>query len=369
MSFRLGTIFYVFAVLGAALATFGAGGGIVAAGIVFAFWGWRIHGPKPQLGCLQLVAAALLVGILIALLLPAVQSARPAARRNQCANNLKQIALALLMYESAVRTMPPAYIADANGKPTHSWRVLILPYLSQQTLFGKYNFNEPWNGPNNSKLTAQAPDVYRCPGHEDDADQNPLETNYIAIVGPGSVFPGAAGSPIRAISDGTSKTITVIEASGLGVNWMEPRDLTIDEAVELLTTKPRSGHRTIEDGVFTTTYYETSERYVAFVDGHVEWVSPLADEEIARALLTAAGGERLPQESEMMFVEPKSTTVVKWGKVWGLILFLALAVLPAARTWRRGVRAVNASPSERSDVDKNKVGVAADAKGAGDRAI
>jgi hypothetical protein len=67
--------------------------------------------------------------VLICLLLPAVRSARGPARRAQCGNNLKQIALALLTYETVYHALPPAYTVDADGKPLHSWRTLILPYL------------------------------------------------------------------------------------------------------------------------------------------------------------------------------------------------------------------------------------------------
>src|SRR5262245_66359 len=92
-----------------------------------------------------------------ALLLPAVQQGREAARRSQCKNNLKQIALALLNYESRYGTFPPAYVADESGKPMHSWRVLILPDLDQQALYNDYNFSEPWDGPNNSRLLTRIP--------------------------------------------------------------------------------------------------------------------------------------------------------------------------------------------------------------------
>ena len=86
-------------------------------------------------------------GILVALLLPAVQASREAARRAQCANNLKQIGLAFHNYHDAHKTFPPAYIPDKDGKPMHSWRVLILPYLEQQALYKRYNFDEPWDSP------------------------------------------------------------------------------------------------------------------------------------------------------------------------------------------------------------------------------
>ena len=74
-----------------------------------------------------------------------------------CKNNLKQIALALHNYHQANGCFPPAYIADKNGRPMHSWRVLILPYLELDHLYKQYNFNEPWDGPNNKKLLAARP--------------------------------------------------------------------------------------------------------------------------------------------------------------------------------------------------------------------
>src|SRR5262249_20258199 len=70
-----------------------------------------------------------IIAILIFLFLPAVRSSGPAVLRVQCTNNLKQIALALYNYEQEHKALPPAYTVDANGRPLHSWRTLILPYL------------------------------------------------------------------------------------------------------------------------------------------------------------------------------------------------------------------------------------------------
>ena len=66
-------------------------------------------------------------------------------------------------YHGKNKHFAPAYVADENGKPMHSWRVLLLPMLEQQALYESYDFDEPWNGPNNSRLLAQTPPSYQCP--------------------------------------------------------------------------------------------------------------------------------------------------------------------------------------------------------------
>src|SRR4029453_12945484 len=89
------------------------------------------------LGCIgALLFSCAPIGV--ALLLPAVQQAREAARRTQCKNNLKQIGLALHNYADVYGSFPPAYIADETDKPMHSWRVLILPFLDQDQLYKEY---------------------------------------------------------------------------------------------------------------------------------------------------------------------------------------------------------------------------------------
>lgn len=87
--------------------------------------------PKPssrrRITLVELLVVLSIVAVLIALLLPATRSARPAAHRAMCVNNLRQIALALHNYEQVCKCLPPAYTVDASGRPLHSWRTLILP--------------------------------------------------------------------------------------------------------------------------------------------------------------------------------------------------------------------------------------------------
>ena len=100
---------------------------------------------------------------MVAMLVPAVQQARAAARRVQSQNNLKQIALALHNYHSAYTHFPAQTVLGPDGKTVHSWRVAILPFLNQVDLYKQYQLSEPWDSESNLKVLSQMPPVYRDP--------------------------------------------------------------------------------------------------------------------------------------------------------------------------------------------------------------
>jgi prepilin-type N-terminal cleavage/methylation domain-containing protein len=94
----------------------------------------------------ELLVVIAIIGVLVALLLPAVQAARESARRAQCQSNIKQLALGVLNYETAKKSLPPGGITDGPCCGTQSgagWTILILPYVEQQALYAKYDFDEP----------------------------------------------------------------------------------------------------------------------------------------------------------------------------------------------------------------------------------
>ena len=93
----------------------------------------------------------------------AIGQAREAARRSQCKNNLKMIGLALQNYHDMYRSFPPAFVADENGKPMYSWRVLLLPHLEHAPLYKKYDLSQPWDSPANKAVLDNMPDVFACP--------------------------------------------------------------------------------------------------------------------------------------------------------------------------------------------------------------
>ena len=240
---------------------------------------------KPRGSWFLRALAVVAIGVLlVGLLLPATRSARPAAYRMQCANNLKQIGLALLNYEDVYGTLPPAYIANADGTPMHSWRVLILPFLEQGALYKQYRFDEPWNGPNNSRMADQIPSIYRCPSFSPQHDRNAeptdsaLHTPYVVLCDENTPFPGSRAMSISEIKDGASETLAVAEVDSECVPWMAPRDIDVAGFARVLN---KSKHRR----------QHTGGLHAAMVNGTVRFISQTIDRDMLHQLSTASGGE------------------------------------------------------------------------------
>jgi hypothetical protein len=270
VQFRLQTLLLVFVVAWSSLAVFGMGGIVVfpfAVGLGICL--------SRAASITGLFAVLLVLMLLIALLLPAAQSARESARQAQCMNNLKQIALALLTYDQHYGCFPPAYIADKNGKPTHSWRVLILRLCGMLT---PYKLNEPWDGPNNKRLLAACPSIYRCPSDENAQSPSATQTSYVAIVGANTAWSGEKSRHLKELAGkgGASHTIMVVEVANSGIHWAEPRDLSVESIAQAAAAAPNSvgfvKHVRRTDGFFF--YHDTVVHgiNVALADGSVRFL-------------------------------------------------------------------------------------------------
>jgi prepilin-type processing-associated H-X9-DG protein len=233
-------------------------------------------------GCLAMLLVA--GGLLVALLYPAMQSARARARRAECPNNLKQIGLALHNYHDTYGSLPPAYLPDKDGKPVHSWRVLILPFLGEQALYDQYNFDQPWDSPANQAVINQVPRVFQCPMAG--LAPNSTETNYLIIAGPGTLFDGAKATKFQEVTDGTANTIMAVEVVNAGVSWAEPVDLDASRlSFPLSTGGPgRTGSR------------HPGGIHALFGDGSVRFLSDTTLPATVQALTTKAGGEVVPAD-------------------------------------------------------------------------
>lgn len=221
--------------------------------------------------------------LLLPSLLPGLFQSPEPGRRSGCTNNLKQIGIALANYHEAYKTYPPGYLADSDGKPKHSWRVLLLPFFEDPEILAlakQYDFREPWNGPHNRLLTDKMPIVYRCPSDVENSDK----ANYVAVVGESTAWPAPAARRIRDLVDGTSTTISVVEVVDSDISWMEPRDLTFEQA-GLGINRPGSqpGIRSRHGG----------GAQFLFCDGSVHYLNNEIPHDTLQKLLTATGGEEV----------------------------------------------------------------------------
>jgi len=212
------------------------------------------------------------IGVLVALLLPAVQAAREAARRSQSVNNLKQIGLAMHNYHDVYKTFPPRANFDKSGKPLLSWRVHVLPYIEQQALYREFHLDEPWDSAHNKKLIPRMPALYQNPS----APLRPGMAHYLAVSGKGLMFEGSKGRALAEIANGASNTIMALEVDpARAVPWTKPDDWQFNAA------KPLAGLGKAHPGGFNA----------LFADGSVRFISVTVDAKVFRAMLTITGDD------------------------------------------------------------------------------
>jgi hypothetical protein len=207
----------------------------------------------------------------VALLLPAVQAAREAARRAQCSNNLKQIALAMHNYHTVHNVLPPGLTVSPDGKPLLSWRVLLLPYLNQNSLYEQFKLDEPWDSPNNKPLLAQMPNVFQCPSAP---QAGPDKTVYQVLIGPGTLFDKPEGNSFSDVTDGTVNTLMVVE-SKVPAPWTQP------EGLKFTPETPIQGLGSAHAGGFDA----------AFADGSIKFIKNSIAPNMLDAMATRNGGE------------------------------------------------------------------------------
>ncbi len=281
----------------------------------------------------ELLVVIAIIGVLVALLLPAVQAAREAARRSQCLNNLHQMGVALYGYHDSHRSFPSAYIWPNRAL----WSGLILNQMEQVPLYDTLEFGEPWDvndSPNELACATYLP-AYRCPSstnlrHMDlQGITRRVPCNYLACAsGTGtreSGPPPVVGLPdsdgmfyvnsdtrVADIRDGTSSTVAIGEtlvridvqgpdlhgvvqivdhwyigtpsgdanevsegmgSTGVAINSVDMPDVFVDEKELCFSSRHPGGAQ------------------VLFADGHAAFISETIDRDVWSALGTRAGGE------------------------------------------------------------------------------
>lgn len=235
----------------------------------------------------RILAIPVVFLLFMVITLPMREAARAPIRSLVCRNHMEQIVLAMHKYHDDHGCFPPAYVADEDAQPMHSWRTLILPYLERADLYERYDFEEPWNGPNNSQL-AESTDQFRCFSDRD--------TSYSLITGDGTAWADGRAPKLDEFTDGADQTIILVEVADSNISWLEPRDLTREEAMRGINAGLAMGISSRHPGRGLSEGQGSAN--VVFADGsgvRLENDFPLDE---LRKLLTYQGGEEVERPED-----------------------------------------------------------------------
>jgi len=291
---------------------------------------------------IELLVVIAIIGILVSLILPAVQQARESARQSGCRNNLKQIGLALHNYHGSHRLFPPSSTSDVEqggwivvptSRHIHSWSSLILPYVDQVPLHDQINFNASSMAPANLLVGEMLPPVFRCPtysGAKFSVDENYSRlsprcaiTNYASMgsTDVGHIYGGNSGlltpngtmfplssTTIEAMTDGTTQTVIVCETREEEMMvWMDGGTAALVARPYDAGNPPTYGQRQVSLNFRPYFIYDNpSSEYGPssmhpggalhlLGDGSVQFLSENIDERVYAALATFAGKEQIDQ--------------------------------------------------------------------------
>ncbi len=221
------------------------------------------------------LGGAAVLAVVVTLLMPATRRVPQAAKRAICSNQLKQLALAMHTYEGQYGALPPAYTVDAEGKPLHSWRALILPYVDQVELYNKIDFSKPWDHPANREAYGTQIPVFQCPAA---SGLKPQYTTYLAVVAPDSCLRPGTSCKLSDVKDSADDTLLLVEVSAVrSVHWMSPQDADERLILEVLSRPDElSHHRAIN---------------AAMVSGVVQGIGDHWKPAALRAIVTIAGSD------------------------------------------------------------------------------
>jgi prepilin-type N-terminal cleavage/methylation domain-containing protein/prepilin-type processing-associated H-X9-DG protein len=299
---------------------------------------------------IELLVVIAIIAVLIGLLVPAVQKVRTAAARIQCANNLKQLGLAMHNCHDTTGNFPPAYVnlgpyGNSGYSITHGWAPFLLPYIEQQPLYDLYLWDLPFYVPANQPVVSRHLKLFQCPS-------TPGQDRYMTF-GPWAAFgtkgacgdytitlgvdpllaqldwvdrvgdyrgaltnmplpalmlsPTLSGTRLADITDGCSTTILLIEDAGRPRLWQVGKagpDQAIDggpwdhyKGSIILQGSTPDGKTTPGPCAINCTNdhevyaFHTGGANAVFADGHVQFLQASMDIRVMARLITRAGGE------------------------------------------------------------------------------
>lgn len=294
----------------------------------------------------ELLVVIAIIAMLVTLLLPAVQAARAAARRTQCSNNLRQIGLGMLNYESTRQHFPPGQVRSSPDAMPMAWSAFFLPFIEESAINDRIDFKKPLTDEVNWAATGTHIQTYLCPStgrrsllrtadnrigdmnRNEQVDQRLGEgmacIDYLGISGPGKNirrangdkylrnkgvliglkdYPPEALEPkkirVQQITDGLSKTVVVAECTGRGAfrdgvweldgAWAAGENVS---AVKLPINPPAAENWDAEE-IFSD---HPGGAHVLFCDGSVKFLSEDVEMLLLAAICTRSGREGIENQ-------------------------------------------------------------------------
>lgn len=256
---------------------------LIVLGLVFVLTIWMVDLSTSAKICWSGVLLLLMAGLITDFVPLQFYGRRPGVG-SQCMNHARQLSLACHNYHSAYGRFPPAFTTDVEGRPLHSWRVLILPFIEEQALYNDLDLSKPWNHPSNIQHADRMPDLFLCPADGMDLPGRfaHVKTPYVAIVGAGTIWDAQLnGVTLADVHDSASQTIMLLESDVHSVHWMSPSDIDIADIVAV--------NEEGETDVISS--HHPGGTNVVMADGSSRFVAETVKAEKLRAAATIQGGE------------------------------------------------------------------------------
>ncbi len=239
-------------------------------------------------------------------------------------------------------TPRPEKVAVGCPPARSSWTRLavastVAPYDCYQPV-QLFDFDEPWNGPDNCKLVDRMPSIYSCPSATHDQQG---QTSYVAVVGPHTAWPGASARNVSDITDGTTSTVLVLECNDQNIRWLETRDLELSVALEVLASEDMAAAGSHKSEGFFYQYYHG--RNMAMADGSVRFAENRVNQEVWSTLFILNDGTAWDdRDLSARFTRGRQINV---GNCIRLGVFIVLALFPLPWVWLNPTSSVGARRS------------------------
>lgn len=313
--------------------------GIWVAGVVLVA-AWIINQIRSLAVGITLCFFLVLFGLICPGLLTPVYYANEEGRCANCLNNLKRIGIAMCNYLDKEKQFPPVFTCDKEGKPLFSWNVALLPYLDEPNSNENKTYNllkkdEPWDSPHNAKvLSSSRIFSFNCPSN----GKANCDTNFVAIIGPGTIWRNDKAVGLREVKKGTSHTVALVEVADSGSHWAKPFALTVEEVLERMKTGKGVRISSPHQGLVGPLYVYPPVIHVLLADGAVRSLPAKMPISLWRQILEGEVNNFDYLESQIdpnapdmvdvaVYTRPMRTAPGAQRSFWGMIIWLFSCII------------------------------------------